>query len=91
MIEKVLEVTNLYKATRQVERNKGTCGVDGMKTTALSTYIVEERSNILENIRSNSYVPSSILGVNISKGKGKTRLLGIPTVVDRWLQQAVSQ
>ena len=91
MIEKVLEATNLYKATRQVERNKGACGVDGMKTTALSTYIVEKRSNILENIRSNSYVPSSILGVNIPKGKGKTRLLGIPTVVDRWLQQAVSQ
>ena len=61
MIEKVLEATNLYKATRQVERNKGACGVDGMKTTALSTYIVEKRSSILENIRSNSYVPSSIL------------------------------
>ncbi len=91
MIEKVLEATNLYKATRQVERNKGACGVDGIKTTALSTYIVENRSNVLETIRSNSYVPSPILGVNISKGKGETRLLGIPTVVDRWLQQAVSQ
>jgi len=91
MIEKVLEATNLYKATRQVERNKGACGVDGMKTTALSTYIVENRSFILETIRSNSYVPSPILGVQIPKGKGETRLLGIPTVVDRWLQQAVSQ
>jgi group II intron reverse transcriptase/maturase len=91
MIEKVLEVTNLFKASRQVERNKGACGVDGMKTTALSSYIVENRSNILETIRSNSYVPNSILGVSIPKGKGKTRLLGIPTVVDRWLQQAISQ
>jgi len=91
MIEKVLEATNLYKATRQVERNKGACGVDCMKTTALSTYIVENRSFILETIRSNSYVPSPILGVQIPKGKGETRLLGIPTVVDRWLQQAVSQ
>ncbi len=91
MIEKVLEATNLYKATRQVERNKGACGVDGMKTTALSSYIVENRSNIQETIRSNNYVLNSILGVSIPKGKGKTRLLGIPTVVDRWLQQAVSQ
>lgn len=91
MIEKVLEATNLYKATRQVESNKGACGVDGMKTTSLSTFIVENRSNILETIRSNSYFPNSILGVNIPKGKGETRLLGIPTVVDRWLQQAISQ
>jgi len=44
MIEKVLEATNLYKATRQVERNKGACGVDGMKTTELSFYITENRS-----------------------------------------------
>ena len=91
MIEKVLEATNLYKATRQVERNKGACGVDGMKTTELSFYITENRSQILSTIRSNSYVPNSILGVNIPKGKGKTRLLGIPAVVDRWLQQSVSQ
>lgn len=91
MIEKVLEATNLYKATRQVERNKGACGVDGMKTTELSAYITENRSNILETIRSNSYIPNSILGVHIPKGKGETRLLGVPTVVDRWLQQAVNQ
>jgi len=91
MIDKVLEANNLYKAARQVERNKGASGVDGMKITELSAYIVENRSNILTSIRKNSYVPNSILGVSIPKGKGKTRLLGIPTVVDRWLQQAVSQ
>ncbi|WP_348636568.1 group II intron reverse transcriptase/maturase [Mariniflexile litorale] len=91
MIEQVLSATNLYKATRQVERNKGANGVDGMKTTALSAYILENRSLILSTIRTNSYVPNSILGVTIPKGPGKTRLLGIPTVVDRWLQQAVSQ
>ena len=91
MIEKVLEATNLFKATRQVERNKGTSGVDGMKTMELSAYIAENRLEILDTIRRNSYVPDSILGVNIPKGKGKTRLLGIPTVVDRWLQEALSQ
>lgn len=91
MIEHVLEANNLYKATRQVERNKGACGIDGMKTTALSSYIIENRSIILSTVRSNSYVPQPILGVNIPKGQGKTRLLGIPTVIDRWLQQAVNQ
>ncbi|MFT5253025.1 MAG: RNA-directed DNA polymerase [Flavobacteriales bacterium] len=91
MIEKVLEATNLFKATRQVERNKGASGVDGMKTMELSSYIAENRLEILDTIRRNSYVPDSILGVHIPKGNGKTRLLGIPTVVDRWLQQAVNQ
>jgi group II intron reverse transcriptase/maturase len=91
MIEKVLEATNLFKATRQVERNRGASGVDGMKTTELSAHIAENRSQILSIIRKNSYVTNSILGVKIPKGKGETRLLGIPTVVDRWLQQAVSQ
>lgn len=91
MIEKVLEATNLYKASRQVERNKGASGVDGMKTTELSAYIRENRPEIQSTMRKNSYIPNSILGVEIPKEKGETRLLGIPTVVDRWLQQAVSQ
>ena len=91
MIEKVLEATNLYKVTRQVEQNKGENGVDGMKTTELSVYITENRNEILLTIRRNSYKPNSILGVKIPKVKGETRLLGIPTEVDRWLQQAVSQ
>jgi len=91
MIENVLAATNLYKATRQVERNKGASGVDGMKTMKLSKYILENRSIVLSTIRENRYTPKPILGVSIPKGQGKTRLLGIPTVVDRWLQQAVSQ
>ncbi|MCD8433638.1 group II intron reverse transcriptase/maturase [Tenacibaculum finnmarkense genomovar ulcerans] len=91
MIDKILEVTNLFKASRQVERNKGACGIDGMKTTELSAFIAENRSEILEIISKNGYVPNSILGVMIPKGKDKTRLLGVPTVVDRWLQQAVNQ
>jgi len=57
----------------------------------LPEYIRENRSELLLSICNNSYVPQAILGVTIPKGKGKTRLLGISTVVDRWLQQAVSQ
>lgn len=91
MIAQVLEATNLYKAERQVMRNKGASGIDSMSHLKLPEYIRENRSGLLLSICNNSYVPQAILGVTIPKGNGKTRLLGIPTVVDRWLQQAVSQ
>jgi RNA-directed DNA polymerase len=91
MIEKVLSADNLYKASRKVMGNKGSCGVDGMQTTGLPTFITEVQESLLSTIRSNRYIPQPILGVRIPKGKGKTRLLGIPTVVDRWLQQGVNQ
>ena len=91
MIAQVLEATNLYKAERQVIRNKGASGIDSMSHLKLPEYIRENRSELLRSICNNSYVPQAILGVTIPKGNGKTRLLGIPTVVDRWLQQAVSQ
>tara|TARA_B110000090_G_C13332485_1_gene427870 strand:- start:46 stop:1326 length:1281 start_codon:yes stop_codon:yes gene_type:complete len=91
MIAQVLEATNLYKAARQVIRNKGASGIDSMSHQKLPEYIRENRSELLLSICNNSYVPQAILGVPIPKGNGKTRLLGIPTVVDRWLQQAVSQ
>src|SRR5690554_2796617 len=83
MIEKVLEAKNLYKAQRKVERNKGACGVDGMKTTELAAYIAKHCDDLLSSIRTHRYVPDPILGVSIPKGMGKIRLLGIPTVVDR--------
>jgi group II intron reverse transcriptase/maturase len=91
MIAKVLEATNLYKAARQVIRNKGACGIDGMSYWKLSEYIREHRSELLISTSNNNYLPQAILGVTIPKGKGSSRLLGIPTVIDRWLQQAVSQ
>ena len=91
MIAKVLEATNLYKAARHVIRNKGACGIDGISCSGLSEYIREHRAALLESISNDSYLPQAILGVTIPKGKGGFRLLGIPTVVDRWLQQAVSQ
>ena len=91
MIAQVLEATNLYKAARQVMRNKGASGIDSMSHQKLPEYIRENRTELLLSICNNSYVPQAILGVTIPKGNGKTRLLGIPTVVDRWLQQAVSQ
>jgi len=91
MIAQVTHPYNLQKALRQVVVNKGSAGIDGLKTTQLADYFREYKSVLLEEIKNNRYLPQPILGVEIPKGNGKTRLLGIPTVVDRLLQQAVSQ
>lgn len=91
MIEKVLNRKNLYKAYRQVVRNKGSAGVDGMKVSELFSYLESYRDRIATSILNHTYVPKPIKGVEIPKSNGKTRLLGVPTVVERWLQQAVSQ
>jgi len=91
MIEKVLNRKNLYKAYRQVVRNKGSAGVDGMKVTELLSYLESNRDRIATSILNHTHLPKPIKGVEIPKSNGKIRLLGVPTVVDRWLQQAVSQ
>jgi len=91
MIEAVLHPANLMRALRQVEGNKGAAGVDGMKVEELHAHLQIHREGIKVSIREGSYLPQPILGVEIPKRNGKKRLLGIPTVVDRLLQQAVGQ
>jgi retron-type reverse transcriptase len=91
MIEKVLQAKNLYKAYHRVVSNRGASGIDGMDVTELKSYIDRHQNDILISILNGKYIPSAIRGVAIPKSNGKTRLLGVPTVVDRWLQQAVSQ
>jgi RNA-directed DNA polymerase len=91
MVEQVLHPYNLERALKQVIANKGSAGVDGMKVTELTQYFRAYKSVIAQSIKENNYLPKPILGVEIPKGNGKTRLLGVPTVVDRLLQQAVSQ
>jgi RNA-directed DNA polymerase len=91
MIDKVLQPKNLFKAQYKVVSNKGSAGVDGMKVKELKSFIDENCSQIMASILNRKYMPSPILGVEIPKSKDKTRLLGVPTVVDRWLQQAVGQ
>lgn len=91
MIEKVLNRKNLYKAYRKVVQNKGSAGVDDMKVNELFSFLESNRNSLMTSILNHSYVPKPIKGVEIPKSNGKTRLLGVPTVVDRWLQQAVSQ
>jgi RNA-directed DNA polymerase len=74
-----------------VVSNKGSCGVDGMDVSELQEYLSTHQRNLVREILGGQYMPNSIRGVEIPKPNGKKRLLGIPTVVDRWLQQAVSQ
>jgi RNA-directed DNA polymerase len=91
MIEQVVHPYTLQKALRQVIVNKGSAGIDGRKTTELTDYFREHKTSIIQSIREENYTAQAILGVEIPKGNGKTRLLGIPTVTDRLLQQAVAQ
>ena len=91
MIEKVLSKTNMLKACHQVVSNKGSAGVDGMTVTKLSDHWEENQQRIATSVCNGKYLPQAILGVEIPKSNEKTRLLGIPTVTDRLLQQAVHQ
>jgi len=91
MIAEVLQPKNLYKAYRKVVANKGSAGIDGMQVEELKVYLDIHRTRIAIDILHGEYLPSAIKGVAIPKGNSKIRVLGVPTVVDRWLQQAVSQ
>jgi RNA-directed DNA polymerase len=91
MIEQVINRRNMHLAYKQILANKGSAGVDGMQVSELKQHIQQEREAIVLRIIKGTYLPQPILGVNIPKGNGKTRLLGIPTVTERWLQQAVAQ
>lgn len=91
MIEQVLNRRNMQKAYQHVMQNKGSAGVDGMSLKELTAYVKNHRGKIALALYNGKYLPQPILGVEIPKSNGKTRLLGIPTVVDRWLQQCVTQ
>jgi len=91
MIEQVLNRRNVMRAYRQVFSNRGSAGVDGMPLKELYSYLTNNRERIESELRQGNYLPQAILGLERLKSNGKTRLLGIPTVVDRLLQQAVGQ
>ena len=88
-IDAILSAGNLTQACRQVIRNKGAGGVDAMSVKELKPYLDKNRNELTELIRQGKYYPQPIRGKEIPKGNKKKRLLGIPTVVDRMLQQAV--
>jgi group II intron reverse transcriptase/maturase len=91
MIEQILSRKNMLQAMYKVQKNHGSAGVDHMPVTKLSELMSVDKDELTVKVRSGKYLPQAILGVEISKGVGKTRLLGIPNVTDRLLQQAVLQ
>lgn len=91
MITQILKGNNLLKAMHNVQKNNGSAGVDHMPITKLSELLAINREELTNKVLSGKYLPQAVLGVEIPKGNGKTRLLGIPTVTDRLLQQAVLQ
>ncbi|MEP7169980.1 MAG: group II intron reverse transcriptase/maturase [Bacteroidota bacterium] len=91
MIEQIINRKNMRLACQHVMANKGSAGVDGMRVTELPAYLKIHRDRIATALANGKYIPQPILGVEIPKSNGSKRLLGVPTVVDRMLQQAVSR
>ena len=91
LMEKIVSRGNMMAAYTRVMRNKGAPGVDDMPVTALKGYLQEEWPRIREELLAGRYHPQPVRKVEIPKPGGGTRMLGIPTVLDRLIQQAVHQ
>lgn len=91
LMEQILSSDNLNRAYLQVVRNKGAEGVDGMKYTELKEHLVKKGEIIKEQLRTRKYKPQPVRRVEIPKPDGGVRNLGVPTVADRFIQQAIAQ
>jgi RNA-directed DNA polymerase len=91
LMEQILSRENLRKALKRVEKNKRSHGVDGMPVESLRAYLMTHWASIRASIEDGSYVPAPVRRVEIPKPAGGVRLLGIPTALDRFIQQAISQ
>ena len=91
LLEEMLSDENIMKAYKQVKRNKGAPGIDGMTVNELKGYLDENIDAIREQIRTRKYRPSLVRRVEIPKSDGGVRKLGVPTIIDRVIQQAVVQ
>jgi RNA-directed DNA polymerase len=90
LLEQILSPTNLNRAFKRVRSNRGSGGVDKMEVESLKDYLVNNKEKLIQTILDGSYRPNPVRRVEIPKEKGK-RKLGIPTVVDRVVQQAIAQ
>ena len=91
LIEQILSQNNLKEAIRRVKANKGAAGVDQKTIYEIDDYFKKHQTEIKQAIRAMKYKPQAVRRVYIPKANGKKRPLGIPTVVDRVIQQAISQ
>ena len=91
LLARVLERDNLRRALKQVRRNKGAPGIDGMSVDELPQHLVHHWEAIKADILAGRYRPQPVRRVEIPKPDGRKRMLGIPTVLDRFVQQAIAQ
>jgi len=91
LMEKVCEPKNLLEALRRVKANGGSCGADGMTTEQLARYLQDNWKKIRQELLEGRYKPQPVRRVEIPKPNGGKRQLGIPTVIDRLIQQAILQ
>lgn len=91
LMERVVHPSNLNAAYRRVKANKGSAGIDGMSVDGLSLWLKSHKDRLIEQLKAGTYLPQQIKGVQIPKPTGGVRQLGIPTVVDRLVQQAILQ
>lgn len=91
MMKSLLSRENLLSALKRVETNKGSHGVDGLSVNKLRDHILQNWQTIRQSLENGTYEPSPVRRVEIPKPNGGTRLLGIPTVTDRFIQQAITQ
>jgi group II intron reverse transcriptase/maturase len=91
MLEQILSPINLNQAYKRVKSNKGSGGVDKMEVESLLNHLVYHKEELLQTILDGTYRPNPVRRVEIPKENGKMRMLGIPTVVDRVVQQAITQ
>ena len=91
LLESILSPSNLNQAYKRVRANKGSGGVDGMSCDNLLAWLRANKEELIRSLQDGSYRPNPVRRVEIPKDNGKKRLLGIPTVVDRVVQQAINQ
>lgn len=91
LLEHILSPSNLNAAFKQVKRNKGAGGVDKLEVESLKDYLVTNKDMLIKSIQMGKYRPNPVRRVCIPKENGKQRQLGIPTVVDRVIQQSIAQ
>ncbi len=91
LLDKILDRQNMYQALKRVYSNRGTAGVDGITVDEIEKYIRENWQEIKVEIKERRYKPQPVLRVEIPKPNGGTRQLGIPTVIDRIIQQGIVQ
>jgi group II intron reverse transcriptase/maturase len=91
LLEQILSRDNLNRAYKQVKKNKGAGGIDGMQVDELLPFLKENQKELVQSLLDGKYRPKPVRRVEIPKENGKTRKLGIPTVVDRLIQQAICQ